>query len=189
MSETDVQSAVSAGQEPETAGGAQTGQEPGVGIQDLESAMTELKRVRAEAAARRREAAELAAKLKTIEDAQLSETEKLRRELEESRRAAQDAARVMLDAKLLVAASKLGFADPHDALALVDRSEIGADGEGIDDALSAVLKAKPYLRAQAQSAPKQAAGNPAGGAAARLDDSKHERARQLFPFLATRRIN
>lgn len=166
---------------------AGTGREPAGGIDDLESAKAALAQARREAAARRREAQELAARLKAIEDAQLSETERLRREAEELRARAQEAERRMLDARILVAASRLGFADPEDALALADRSAIGEDGAGIEDALKAVLKAKPYLRAQAREAAPQAVGNPQGGAGSRLDQAKAERARQLFPFLSTNR--
>lgn len=178
------------GQEPEparAAADAGSGREPAGGIEDLESAKAALAQARREAAARRKEAQELAARLKQIEDAQLSETERLRREAEELRARAQEAERRMLDARILVAASKLGFADPNDALALADRSAIGEDGSGIEDALKAVLKAKPYLKgAQPQAAP-QSVGNPQGGAGGRLDQSKAERVRALFPFLSTNR--
>lgn len=171
------------------------GQDPNAGIKDLESAKAALADVRKEAASYRTEKAKLAkeleearAQLKKIEDAQLSETDRLKKELEEAKAQAEAGRKAMQDSRIVVAAAKLGFADPNDALAFIDRSGIGDDGAGIDDALKAVLKSKPYLKAGAQGQQGgQGAGNPQGGADAANQANKVERAKSNFPFLQTRR--
>lgn len=174
-----------------TAGSTSAAQDAKGAINDLESAKSALAEARKEAAARRKEASDLAARLKAIEDKELSETEKLKRELEALKASNASAGKALQDSKILVAASRMGFANPEDALAFVDRAGLGDGLENLDDALKAVLKSRPYLKAQGAggsgAGQQQATGNPAGGAAAQLDQQKADRARQLFPFLGMRR--
>lgn len=187
------------GQDPTTEGGGQdpASAAPAATTLDPEATRRELERARSEAAERRtalkRTNAELEAakaKLAELEKAQLSDQERLARENEELKAAAAQAARQVVDARILVEAAKQGFADPEDALALIDRSAVGdgQDGEAVAKALQSVLKKKPYLKAPS-AAPSTAGtpGNPPGGAGAAADAAKQERVRQIFPYLAGRR--
>ena len=108
--------------------------------------------VEAEAAAKERD--ELAAKLKTIEDAQLSEHDKLAKRVEEyeTREAEWAAEKKETALKLGVFSlqAPLGIADTDLALAALDRSQVEYDGNGqptnLQDVLTALLEAKPLLK-------------------------------------------
>jgi len=75
-----------------------------------------------------------AAKLKEIEETQLSETERLQKklaELEQAKGQAETLARdTAVRSAVIAAAAKLNFNDPNDAFALIDVSQIQFDDEG-----------------------------------------------------------
>lgn len=106
------------------------------------AAQTELDRLRAE--------------LKKREDADLSETEKLRKQLAESEAANQTIIRDRQAERTRFAiereAARLRFADPADAWSLIDQASIDFDSNGNPTNLGALLeglaKAKPYLTAR-----------------------------------------
>ncbi|MCR4338780.1 MAG: hypothetical protein NUW01_02720, partial [Gemmatimonadaceae bacterium] len=106
----------------------------------------------AKAAAKERD--ELAAKLKTIEDAQLSEHDKLAKRVEEyeARETAWAAEKKETALKLGVFSlqATLGVADTDLALAALDRSQVEYDDAGqptnLQDVLTALLEAKPLLK-------------------------------------------
>jgi len=130
----------------------------------------ELNRIASERAARAKQAAinellgelglkstdELSAFVKAHkerEEAEMSELEKAQRELEQLRSTnktlVEQRKRDRLEAAVLLTAKDLGFADPYDALAMLDTSavEVTDDGEvrGHDTALKELAKIKPYL--------------------------------------------
>ncbi len=101
---------------------------------------------------------ELEALRKADEDrknADLSEVEKLRKELAEKNAAIEAASAQAKAGRLagasLAAAARLGFADPEDAQRFLDADAIEWDDSGapknVQALLEAVLKAKPYLKA------------------------------------------
>lgn len=110
---------------------------------------------------------------KNAEAAKLSELEKAQKEAADLKAAKEKseaekadimakAAEKLLKAAVLAEASKQGFNDPTDAWNFLDRSAITPKNddtyEGLDKAIEAVAKAKPYLiKAQQQS---QAKGTP-----------------------------
>ncbi len=102
--------------------------------------------------------------LKKLQDAQLSESEKRDKRLAELEREREDWTRerqgIVLERAVERTATKLGFADPADALSLITRSAIEFETDGqpknLDKLLGDLLKAKPYLAA--------GRGRPAGGA-------------------------
>ena len=115
-----------------------------------------VKKLRAEAAGYRRRVRELEEKVKRYEDEKLSEQERLQKRLVELE---QEHAQVLAEMEALRlrhaverAASKLGFRNPEDAYQLADLSgvAINEDGtvEGIEAALKALAKERPYLLRQ-----------------------------------------
>lgn len=93
------------------------------------------------------------------EDAERSDLEKATariRELEEAEAARERVARdAAIHVAVVSAAARLGFADPEDALRLMDAEAVElVDGKprDIDRLLSEILKAKPYLKAAAKPA-------------------------------------
>lgn len=87
---------------------------------------------------------------------------------------------------IIAAAAKAGFNDPNDAVSMVDRKalKVGDDEiEGLDDALKALAKDKPYLLKAQQEQPQQqgktqnktmpSAGNPANSGKISLDDVRN----------------
>jgi len=184
-------------QDPNASNNGGTGQDSKTGsITDLEQAKSVIEELRKENAKHRKEGGtfkseleKAQAKLKEIEDANLSESEKLKKQVQELLAKDAESNRRLVDSKILVAASKAGFADPQDAIALIDRSALGENEKDLEEAIKAVLKSKPYL-AKATDGGGQGAGtntgNPAGGAGAQLDQQKISRARLLFPSIAKR---
>jgi len=129
----------------------------------LEGALEELGRTRAalrtanaEAADRRRKLAALEKAEQERADAELSEKERLEKQLAEAQEARAKAEAVVNDVLLktavTLAAAKAGFIDAGVAYQLADLAgvEIGEDGEvaGVDKALKALAKGKPYLLKQ-----------------------------------------
>ena len=128
-----------------------------------------------------------AAKFSEMEKAQLTKEEKAQRETAEWQRKATDAegriATTAIRSEVLVKASQKGIIDPDAAYRLIDRAGIAysEDGvKGVDEALEALVAAKPYLRGVAPTAPNL---NPKGGAPAPvvtgLTQEEREYARKL----------
>ena len=95
-----------------------------------------------------------AAKADELEQAQLSDTQKLEaRAIEAERKvgeAQEQIASAMIASEVKVRARALGVIDPDAAYLLLDRSNVRFDADngvsGVDDALASLLEAKPYLR-------------------------------------------
>lgn len=120
---------------------------------DAEALAKELKAVRKEAAAYR-------TKLRQAEEAEelrkrseMTELEKLKADLEAERQARAKAEEQrrgqLLRTQVITAAARIGFNDPDDALRMIDASTLEVDDQGavdgLDAALTALAKAKPYL--------------------------------------------
>lgn len=112
-------------------------------------------REREKAAARERD--ELKAKQQKADDAELSETERLRKQNTELEREKADLERTRQEERntraIERAATKLGAADPDDVFKLLTQSEFEHDADGnvtnAEKLVAALLKAKPYLAAKA----------------------------------------
>ena len=95
-----------------------------------------------------------AAKADELEQAQLSDAQKLEARAIEGERKASEAqeqiASAMIASDVKVRASALGIIDPDAAYLLLDRSNVRYDATegvtGVDDALASLLEAKPYLK-------------------------------------------
>ena len=128
-----------------------------------------------------------AAKADELEQAKLTEQERLEARASEAERRAADAAgqiaSAMIASEVKVRASQLGIIDPDAAYLLLDRSNVryGEDGgvTGVDDALTQLLEDKPYLKGSPNRAPNL---NPQTGEPApslRLSDDQREAARLM----------
>lgn len=126
-------------------------------------------------------------KLDEMEQAQLSENEKLAQRATEAERQATDATQRMADiaisAEVRVKAVQMGVVDPDAVYLLMDRSSLSYDATngvtGVEDALSRVLEEKPYLKGSASRTPNI---NPEGGQPApvtRLTEDQREAARLM----------
>lgn len=113
-----------------------------------------VKELRKSEAESRRKAKDAEARLKAIEDAQLSDQERKERELTEAKAEVERyrAERQSLLVRHAVEreAGKLGFADPEDAARFVDLAAVPVDDDGQPQGLARLLKdvltAKPYLK-------------------------------------------
>ena len=98
--------------------------------------------------------------LKKLQDAQLTEQERQKKELDEATAAKADmeaklkakeleAQGILIRAEVRVQAAKLGFANPDDAYALADLAAVkvtdAGEVAGVDKALEKLAKDKPYL--------------------------------------------
>jgi hypothetical protein len=130
-----------------------------------------------------REAQTIKAKLKQFEDAQLTEQQKLQRDLEDARAKAQQAILKAAKADVLVMAQQMGFIHPGDAVALIEaKLQIGEDGvaSNAKDLLEKLKADRPgYLQSSQPPAPAPGSISPTnpGGApgaplftAAQLED-------------------
>jgi hypothetical protein len=137
--------------------------------------ITKLREAEKQGKAAARERDDLAARIKAIEDAKLSEQEKQTRELAalQAEKAAWATERREHALQIAVYAqqAELGITDPDLALLALDRSkvEFGADGKptNVTEALNALLEQRPILKgtAKAPTAPRidSGAGTHAGG--------------------------
>ena len=128
-----------------------------------------------------------AAKADELEQAQLSEQEKLAQRATDAERQASEAATkiadVSISADVQVKAVQMGVVDPQAAYLLMDRSSVTYDPatgvNGVDEALTRLLEEKPYLRGNSPRTPNI---NPEGGTPApvtRLSDDQREAARLM----------
>lgn len=109
--------------------------------------------------------------LKKLQDAQLSEQERVQRELEELRTVKPTLEKSVQEAELkyrvAVAAPKLGIVDPEAAVLLMDRSQLVVENgvpTNVDDVLKALVDARPYLKGAASAPAPPAASAPQAGA-------------------------
>ncbi len=156
-STTPAGQAPASGQDPQGTGTtAPAGQDPAEQF-DPERARALIAKLRDEAKAATKRIGEMEAAQKAADDAKLSDTERLTKraaqleaELAHERTEKQDR---INHYETQLAASKLGIVDPEAAVKLLDWSNLEYDEDGrpkeIDKALAALLKAKPYLAAQA----------------------------------------
>lgn len=171
------------GQAPETPTEEQqpTGQEPGEQSKpDADALLAEVKSLRKEAASWRtklRQAEEAEEQRKRSE---MTELDKLKADLEAERQARAQAEEQrrnqLIRTQVITAAARAGFNDPEDAMRMLDTSTLEVDDagavDGLEAALSALAKAKPYLI-------KSTAGtisptNPAGGRQPTTDDQMRQ---------------
>ena len=128
-----------------------------------------------------------AAKADELEQAQLSEQEKLEARAAEAERKAASAAdqisAAMIASEVKVRAAQLGIIDPDAALLLVDRTNVRYSEEdgvtGVDAALTQLLEDKPYLKGTPNRVPNL---NPQSGEVApttRLSEDQREAARLM----------
>lgn len=144
--------------EDETAAEESTEEPDGEDVQaELKRTRAALKAANAEAAKRRKELKRFEEDEQKRKDAELSESERLQKELAAAQAAQADAeARVndvLLRSEVERAAVKAGFVDPEVAYQLADLSEVEIDEEdgsvsGADKAVKALAKEKPYLLRQ-----------------------------------------
>lgn len=128
-------------------------------LAELEQTRRALKRANAEAAERRKRLKELEEAERKRQEAELSEKERLERTLAELQAERDTLLAQMTELRLRSAvervAVRLGFRDPEDVYHLADLSgvEVDDDGKvnGIEAALKALAKAKPYLLKQEQT--------------------------------------
>jgi len=114
----------------------------------------------------RKENASHRTKLKTFEEAQaaaelakLGDLEKAQKQAEQAQKQLETYKQELVNAQVKLAAKDKGIIDPDiAALALKDKLEYGDDGmpSNLEKALDDLIKAKPYLLAQAQSAAQTA---------------------------------
>jgi len=127
-----------------------------------------------------------AARADELEQAQLTEAEKMEARAIEAEKKVNDAQQQIADAMIAsqvkVRASQMGVVDPDAAFLLLDRSNVQyADGNvtGVDDAIASLLEDKPYLRATNNRTPNI---NPESGQpvqAVRLTELQLEAARMM----------
>ena len=163
--ETRGQEPAPEGQVPE--GEVETGaegQEPEAEQRTFDAAYVQ--KLRKEAAEYRKRLRELEKALKEKEEAELSEQERLQRRVAEYEARLAELERERqertLQYEVKLRAAAMGIVDPDAAWRLLDLAAIEFDEDGmpvnIDEALEALVKAKPYLRSQA--APQVAPTNP-----------------------------
>ena len=129
---------------------------------------------------------ERAQKADELEQAQMSEAQKMeQRAIDAEKRASeaqQQIASAMISAEVKVRASQMGIIDPDAAFLLLDQSNVNYSMEsgvsGVDEALTLLLESKPYLK----SANRIPNINPESGAMApvlRLSEDQREAARLM----------
>jgi hypothetical protein len=136
-----------------------------------------------------------AAKLDEIEAASLSETERLSRELEAERAsrtaAEQRATDALRRSSVVSAAQRAGAIDPDAVLALLPEGSVTVkdDGSvtGVDEAVSALLAAKPYLVGKPPTpTPGGADGGPRAGGASTTGTFSRSQLRDSVFYAANR---
>ena len=132
-----------------------------------------------------------AAKLKELEDAQLSEADKTKKQVAELQATlAQEKAKAResaIRAAVITEASKLGFNDPNDAYKLLDLAalNVAEDGkiEGVAEAVKKLAEERKYLIKSAGGQPLEPfAPSGPGGPVRETDAQKHARLFGGQPF-------
>ena len=147
------------------------GQEPGAeqSTPDIEALLKEVKTLRKEAASWRTKLRQAEETEEQRRRSEMTELEKLKADLEAERQARAQAetqrTQQLLRTQVISAAAKAGLNDPEDAVRMLDTSEmtVADDGtvDGLEQALGALLKAKPYLIKSTSGTISPT--NPAGG--------------------------
>lgn len=130
---------------------------------DVAAVQRELAEARREAAKHRTDLQKLRDAAKAAEDAKLPEQERMQRRVSELETAAAEHERERVEWRVQAAVTRsalqLGFQDPVDAFALLDRSAIETDENGapknVEKLLNDLIRSKPYLGG---------AGRPSGSA-------------------------
>jgi FKBP-type peptidyl-prolyl cis-trans isomerase (trigger factor) len=128
-----------------------------------------------------------AAKADELEQANLTEAERLAQRANDAEKAVVDAnvklADALISSEVKVKAVQLGIIDPDAAYLLMDKANVQYDAEkgvsGIDEALTQLLDNKPYLKGSLNRAPNL---NPQSGEPApilRLSEGQREAARLM----------
>lgn len=146
----------------------------------LESATKRIGELNKESEKHRKAADEWAKAKEAEETAKLSETEKLKKQLDEANTAKESALKTannrLIAAEIKSKSDK--FIDPDVVLALVDKSKVTVkeDGsiEGVDAVLDELAKAKPHLL-KGSSGSKLGATNPGAGGQNETYEQKKER--------------
>lgn len=142
-------------------------------------------------------AAQLQQKLRQFEDKDKSELEKATRDLQEQMTAREAAEKELYQLRLhnkFLASNKITWHDPETALALLDTSEVvieeGGKVVGLEDAITKLAKAKPFLVKEEKSGGGSSGGgrpsgsqppsNPKGNG---KDAAELTRLRQKYPAL------
>lgn len=155
----------------ETVTTSETGKTPGTTSTDdaqkeIESLKAALKKANAESASHRHKAKELDDLKAQVEAEKLSEKEKLEKKLADVQKAHDDAVRqaqeYKINSEVRIQAAQLGFADPNDAIRLLDLSQIDYDESGtptnVHALLKDLLKTKAYLAGKAGAAQQTSGG-------------------------------
>lgn len=131
------------GDNPQPQAGNPASSDPGSGQAPKTYDEAYVQSLRQEAASHRTKNTELSAKLKEIEDANLSATDKARRDADEAQAQAQQLQtklqRKAIEAGVALEAATLKLADPKAAVRLMDVSRVQFDAEGEPTNLAAVL--------------------------------------------------
>lgn len=120
---------------------------------DAEALAKEVKALRKEAAGWRNKLRQAEEEAEARKRAEMTELERVKADLEAERKARQEAddrrQALALRTQVVTAAARMNFADPEDALRMLDQSALEVDDagniDGLDAALNALAKAKPYL--------------------------------------------
>lgn len=150
---------------------AGTSSTPAEGESEQQSiSLDEAKKLRSEANSLRRRLKELEDAKKADDDAKLSEQERVAKKATDLEQRLAESDRLLRERTVryatVASAARLGFADPEDAIRLIDADAIEFDDAGdarnVGDLLGALAKAKPYLLAGAKPAVSFDTGNGAG---------------------------
>jgi ATPase subunit of ABC transporter with duplicated ATPase domains len=136
-----------------------------------------------EAQALRKRANELELLEKKRRESEMTELEKHQERVKELELENERVKKSAQDTRILLAATRLGFNDPKDAIALIDRNEISEDEKNLDDLLKTILKSKPYLGKTDSKIPNRESSNPGGGIDQVFSMEQTEKSRRLFPTL------
>lgn len=120
-----------------------------------------VKKLRQEAAANRKRADDLEAKVRKDEEAKLSETERLKKAADDANKRADEALekarQALVRSALMVELGKQGAKNPALAYRLIDQADVdlaedGTTVTGAAEAVKALLTAEPYLKGTATTA-------------------------------------
>lgn len=167
------------GGKPDDANAPATGDDAATGTTATDDGLTDagreaIKREREAAKAAKAEARELAARIKALEEKDLPEAERTAKERDDlkstNERLTAELRQERLTNAVITAAARLGFADPADAVRLIDVEYDDDDRpRDVDNKLAALLKAKPYLASAAARPSGSADGGNAGAASTGTD--------------------
>ena len=124
--------------------------------------------LRKEAAKYRTQVRDMEARLKEYETAQLTEQERIAAERDDLRARLDEATarsrRLALESAVITAATRAGVIDPDVAVALV-AGQVSYDDDGapvgVEEAITELVKARPYLAGGTKTVPGAPAANPA----------------------------